>query len=91
VRDWEGAEGWVYHSLLSGRRTAMIMSRDKDEVVPLYENADVESAVVAKLQAGVVATLKSCTGTWCRITGKNFDGYIRQERLWGAYPNEKFE
>jgi SH3-like domain-containing protein len=91
VRDWEGAEGWVYHSLLSGRRTAMIMSRDKDEVVPLYENADVASAVVAKLQAGVVATLKSCTGTWCRITGKNFDGYIRQERLWGAYPNEKFE
>jgi SH3-like domain-containing protein len=91
VRDWEGAEGWVYHSLLSGRRTAMIMSRDKDEVVPLYESADVASAVVAKLQAGVVATLKSCTGTWCRITGKNFDGYIRQERLWGAYPTEKFE
>jgi SH3-like domain-containing protein len=91
VRDWEGAEGWVYHSLLSGRRTAMIMSRDKDEVVPLYENADVESAVVAKLQAGVVANLKSCTGTWCRITGKNFDGYMRQERLWGAYPNEKVE
>lgn len=91
VRDWEGAEGWVYHSLLSGRRTAMIMSRDKDEVVPLYEGADIESAVVAKLQAGVVANLKSCTGTWCRITGKNFDGYIRQERLWGAYPNEKVE
>ena len=22
IRDWEGAEGWVYHSLLSGRRTA---------------------------------------------------------------------
>ncbi len=24
IRDWEGAEGWVYHSLLSGRRTAII-------------------------------------------------------------------
>jgi len=24
VRDSEGAEGWVYHSLLSGRRTAVI-------------------------------------------------------------------
>src|SRR5687768_13238380 len=24
IRDWEGAEGWVYHSLLSGRRTATI-------------------------------------------------------------------
>ena len=24
VRDWEGAEGWVYHSLLSGKRTALV-------------------------------------------------------------------
>jgi SH3-like domain-containing protein len=24
IRDWEGAEGWVYHSLLSGRRTALV-------------------------------------------------------------------
>src|SRR5262249_39975686 len=22
IRDWEGAEGWVYHSMLTGRRTA---------------------------------------------------------------------
>ncbi|WP_163980849.1 SH3 domain-containing protein, partial [Raoultella ornithinolytica] len=24
VRDSEGAEGWVYHSLLSGKRTAVV-------------------------------------------------------------------
>jgi SH3-like domain-containing protein len=91
IRDWEGAEGWVYHSLLSGRRTAVIMPKSKDELVPLYENADLEAAVTARLQSGVLATLKSCTGTWCRISGKNFDGWIRQERVWGAYPNEKVE
>jgi len=91
IRDWEGSEGWVYHSLLSGRRTAVIVPKQKDELVPLFESADETSPVVAKLQSGVLASLKSCTGTWCRITGKNFDGYIRQERLWGAYPNEKVE
>ena len=91
IRDWEGAEGWVYHSLLSGRRTAVIMPKSKDELVPLYENADVEAAVTARLQSGVLANVKSCTGSWCRISGKNFDGWIRQERVWGAYPNEKVE
>ena len=91
IRDWEGAEGWVYHSLLSGKRTAVVLPKEKDELVPLYYSADGEAAVVAKLQAGVQATLKSCTGTWCRVSGKNFDGWIRQERLWGAYPNEKVE
>ena len=91
IRDWEGAEGWVYHSLLSGRRSAVVVPKEKDELVPLYESAEAESAVVAKLQAGVFGTLKSCSGTWCRIHGKNFDGWIRQERLWGAYPNEKID
>jgi SH3-like domain-containing protein len=91
VRDWEGSEGWVYHSLLSGKRTAVVVPREKDELVPLYEAADIESAVVAKLQAGVLTSLKSCTGAWCRVSGKNFEGFIRQERIWGAYPNEKIE
>ena len=91
VRDWEGSEGWVYHSLLSGKRTAVVVPTLKDDLVPLYESADVKSGVVARLQSGVLAQLKSCDGTWCQIAGKNFNGWIRQERLWGAYPNEKVE
>jgi len=91
IRDWEGAEGWVYHSLLSGKRTAVVVPNLKDELVPLYENADPTSRVVAKLQAGVQGALQSCTGAWCEFRGKGFDGWIRQDRLWGAYPNEKIE
>jgi SH3-like domain-containing protein len=91
IRDWEGAEGWVYHSLLSGKRTAVVVPKSKDELVPLYENAEPESAVVARLQSGVQGQLKSCTGNWCEFAGKNFSGWIRQERIWGAYPNEKVE
>ena len=91
IRDWEGAEGWVYHSLLSGKRTAVVVPKSKDELVPLYDNAETESAVAARLQSGVLGQLKSCNGTWCEFAGKNFSGWIRQERLWGAYPNEKVE
>jgi SH3-like domain-containing protein len=91
IRDWEGAEGWVYHSLLSGKRTATVVPKVKDELVPLYESADIESAVSARLQSGVLGAVKSCNGTWCQFSGKGFDGFIRQERLWGAYPNEKVE
>lgn len=91
IRDWEGAEGWVYHSLLSGKRTAMVLPKSKDELVPLFESADIESAIVARLQSGVLGALKSCNGSWCHFSGKGFEGYIRQERLWGAYPNERIE
>ena len=91
IRDWEGAEGWVYHSLLSGKRTGVVVPKSKDELVPLYESADAKSAPAARLQAGVVGQIKSCTGKWCEFAGKNFDGWIEQDRVWGAYPNEKVE
>jgi SH3-like domain-containing protein len=91
IRDWEGAEGWVYHSLLSGRRSAVVVPTLKDDLVPLYESPSVESPVVARLQSGVLGQLKSCNGAWCEFNGKNFSGWIRQERLWGAYPNEKVD
>src|SRR5712691_1146486 len=93
IRDWEGAEGWVYHSLLSGRRTATVAPNEKNkaELLPLYEKPDDHGSVLAKLQAGVLGSVKRCTGAWCRISGEGFDGWIQQERLWGVYPNERLE
>ena len=91
IRDSDGTEGWVYHSLLSGRRTGVVTSKSKDELIPLHERADAKSAVIAQLQPGVLGSVKRCSGGWCRMYGQNFDGWIPQERLWGVYPNEKIE
>jgi SH3-like domain-containing protein len=89
VRDSEGAEGWVYHSLLSGRRTAVVTMKNRDELAPLYDRADASAAIAARLQAGVVAQVKKCDAHWCRIAGQGFDGWIEQERLWGVYADER--
>ena len=68
IRDWEGAEGWVYHSLLSGKRTALVspQSKKKDELLELRDKPDAASPVIAKLQHGVLATVKRCKDGWCR-------------------------
>lgn len=91
IRDSEGAEGWIYHSLLSGRRTGMVTVKDKSELVPIRDAPGGEGTVTARLQAGVIGTVKVCNGAWCRITGEQFDGWIEQDRLWGVYPNEKID
>ena len=70
---------------------AVVVPDLKNDLVPLYERADPKSPETARLQSGVLGTLKSCTGSWCEFVGKNFDGWIRQERLWGAYLNEKID
>src|ERR1700746_3710792 len=85
VRDSEGAEGWVYHSLLSGRRTAVVTMKRKDDLVPLYDRADSSSAVAARLQAGVVATVKKCAAGWCRVSGHGVDGWVGQQGRWGGF------
>src|SRR5690242_17487138 len=91
VRDSEGAEGWVYHSLLSGRRTAVITMKTRDDLASLYERPDSTARVAARLQAGVVAQVKKCAAGWCRVTGTGFDGWIEQQRLWGVYADEKVD
>jgi SH3-like domain-containing protein len=93
IRDWEGAEGWVWHSLLSGRRTALVspQTKGKDDILPLRTRPDEKSGVSAKLESGVLGTVKRCGNGWCRITGDGFDGWIEQTRLFGVYPNEKVE
>lgn len=91
VRDSEGAEGWVYHSLLSGRRTAVVSMKTKDELASIYDSPDSKSAVAARLQAGVVAQVKHCAAGWCRVAGNGFDGWIEQQRLWGVYADERVD
>ncbi len=91
IRDSEGSEGWVLHSLLSGRRTALVAPWRKNEEFPLRATASADAPIKARLQSGVIGTLKSCTGTWCRLAGEGFDGWIEQQSVWGAYPGEKLE
>jgi SH3-like domain-containing protein len=93
VRDWDGGEGWVYHSLLSGRRTVMVAPKAKpnEDIVPLRDRPDPAGGLIARVQAGVLGTVKRCTGDWCRIFGAAFDGWIQQDRLWGVYPHEKID
>ena len=91
VRDSEGAEGWVLHSLLSGRRTALVAPGKKDQTFKIYAKPALQADVSASLQSGVIVSVKSCDGSWCSIYGEGYKGYIEQVALWGVYPNEKIE
>jgi SH3-like domain-containing protein len=91
IRDSDGTEGWVYHSLLSGKRTAVVQLKAKTDLAQLHAKPDAQSPVTAQLQSGVLGSVKSCSGLWCRLVGEGYDGFIEQNRLWGVYPDEKIE
>ncbi len=91
IRDAEGTEGWVLHSLLSGKRSAIVAPWRKGATHDLRDDADAGSPIVAKLESGVVVSVKRCNNLTCRVSGKGFDGFVDQKLLWGVYPNEKID
>lgn len=90
VRDSEGADGWVFHSLLSARRTALVAPWTKgEESVPLYNSKSTSARAVAALQAGVLGNVLSCDGEWCNVSVEDYSGYVQQDKLWGVYRGEE--
>jgi SH3-like domain-containing protein len=91
IRDSEGAEGWVYHSLLSGRRGVLVAPWSGAKPVPLLDAVAADAKAVALLDTGVMADVGSCTGAWCQVSVAGHEGWIEQAKLWGVYPGERVE
>lgn len=91
IRDSEGAEGWVYHSLLSGRRGVLVAPWSGAKPVPLLDAVGADAKPLALLDTGVMADVGSCTGTWCHVSVAGHDGWIEQAKLWGVYPGERVD
>lgn len=91
IEDQTGAKGWVYHSLLSRRRTGVTLDpKDKGkDYFSLHENASTNSDEVAKIGKGVIVHIISCTGDWCHTAvNKKIKGWIQQSNLWGLFQQE---
>lgn len=92
VRDPEGNEGWILHSLLSGDRTVIVAPWDtKRQYVEMREAADHGSRIVAQLEPSVVAGVVDCGNGWCRLEVAGARGFVRQNLLWGVYPDENLK
>lgn len=91
IRDYEGEEGWVYHTLLSGKRFGLVRS---DEVVFAYEKPfddGAESRAVIELEPMVQFSVNSCDGAWCHVNVSGFSGWIKRKFIWGVYEHENFD
>lgn len=93
VRDAEGVTGWVNQSLLSGRRTALILPWEIKQGSPpptiaLLQDDSENARASAIVEAGVIANIQSCDSKWCYVIIERFKGYIQQKKLWGIYEGE---
>lgn len=87
IRDWEGTQGWVHQSMLSGRRTGLVIG----SVRLLRRKAEDNAATVARLEPGVIGHLMECRGGWCRMEIGGLRGWLRVDEIFGVYPKEAFD
>jgi len=80
IVDSDDAGGWVYHALLSGRRTVVVTA----DLATLRADPMPDAAPVAHAEQGVVARLKECEAGWCRVTADGIEGWVRAAEVWGA-------
>lgn len=105
VRDADGTTGWVLHSLLSSRRTAIVAPWERRRSIadltkaPVVKasffdakrRASTNSRTIARLQPGLQVAVRECQDSWCRVNARNVSMWVRREMLWGTYKNELIE
>lgn len=89
IRDWQGTEGWVHQSLLSGRRMLLVTGKGR----LLRAEPQDDSAALAVVEPGVVARLLKCprASAFCRVEAGGHQGWLKRDEFWGVYPAEWLE
>jgi SH3-like domain-containing protein len=87
VRSLDGTEGWVHQSMLTGRRTAIVIG---SETRSLHQRNDPATPTIAELEPGVIGGLLECRDAWCRLEVAGQKGWLPRDQLWGVLPTENF-
>lgn len=87
VRDWEGSEGWVHKSALTGKRALIVTGGLRN----IYKSDDQTSGLAAQVESGAIGHIVSCRPVWCKVKFDHVKGYMRKADFWGTYPNETFD
>ena len=88
IKDFDGAQGWVHKSLLTGKRSAIINS---EAMVSVHEKPRQNSQILAYFEPKVLVGIEQCNAQWCQVSAAGYRGWLPQNTLWGVYEGEKFD
>jgi len=84
IVDHEGETGWIHASLLSSRRTVLVIG----ETRPLRRTPRHDARIVAMVEPLVIGNLLNCEGSWCLIEVDGRRGWLERGQFYGALESE---
>lgn len=88
IKDYDGHEGWVHKSLLIGKRTGFVRSKNNVSILKKKNN---NSDIQAYLEPNVLVGVNECDGQWCHVSASGYKGWLEQSLIWGVYEHENID
>ncbi len=84
VEDFKNNTGWIHKSLITGKRTGIILSDEKSVKLLNTLNGN----VIGEIGKSNIVYLEKCKINWCLVSLGNFNGWMDKKYIWGVKQNE---
>ena len=80
IIDFKKNSGWIHISQLKKGKSVILI---KDQI--LFKKPTKYSKPILKIAKGRLLLVKKCKKKWCRVKTENYTGWIKSEKVWGAF------
>ena len=80
IIDFKKNSGWIHISQLKKGKSIILL---KDQI--LFKKPTKYSKPILKIAKGRLLLVKKCKKKWCRVKTENYTGWIKSEKVWGAF------
>ena len=78
IIDLKNNSGWIHISQLK-KINSVISTNDKI----LFKKPSLFAKPIAQIKKGRLLILQKCEKNWCKIKSNNFEGWIKNDNIWG--------
>ena len=80
IIDIKNNSGWIHTSQLRKNKSFILLENQI-----LFSKPTKYSKPIAKIFSGRLLLVKKCKLKWCKIKTENYTGWIKSEKVWGAF------
>ena len=80
IIDIKNNSGWIHTSQLRKNKSFILLENQI-----LFSKPTKYSKPIAKISSGRLLLVKKCKLKWCRVKTENYTGWIKGEKVWGAF------
>ena len=80
IIDFKKNSGWIHISQLKKNKSFILL---EDKI--LFSKPTKYSKPIIKIAKGRLLVVKKCKKIWCRVKTENYTGWVKSEKVWGAF------